>query len=327
MTPTVRILSTGGTIASTSDGDDDAKSPSKSGDDLVAAVPELADHADIEVEEIAQVSGFDMDFEKMAATARAAEAAAAEGVDGLVVTHGTDTMEETAYYLDLVTDLDVPITLTGAQRPFDQVGTDGPPNLLASVRTVTDDRFSDGVYLTFNDAVHAAREVTKSHTSKLETFASPETGPVGEFTPSGLRLLGDPGSRAVSMPGTEVDADVALVTSAAGVTERAVERALEDGADGIVVAGTGLGNVTGGIGRAMVEALDDGVPVVDTSRCYAGRVAGLYGGDGGGRTLEDAGVIQGGDLPAWKARVKLALAITHTDDLDGVRAYFEDDER
>lgn len=327
MPPRVRILSTGGTIASTSGGDDEGKSPSKSGDDLVEAVPELADYADLEVTEISQVSGFGMDFEKMEATARAAEEAAGEGVGGLVVTHGTDTMEETAYYLDLVTDLDVPIALTGAQRPFDQVGTDGPPNLLAAVRTVTDDRISGGVYLTFNDAVHAAREVTKSHTSKLETFASPETGPVGEFTPDGLRLLDEPGPRAVEMPGHEVDAEIAIVTNAAGVDGRPVERAVEDGADGIVVAGTGLGNATGPLGRTIVETLADGVPVVITSRCYAGSVAGLYGGDGGGRTLEDAGVIQGGDLPAWKTRVKLALAVTHADDLDGVRAYFEDDER
>ncbi len=326
MPPHVRIVSTGGTIASTSadEGDESGKTPSESGDDLVEAVPEIADHAEIDVVDVCQVSGFQMDFGNAGKIVDAVERAAAEGVDGVVVTHGTDTMAESAYYVDLAFEVDLPVVFTGAQRPFDQLGTDGPTNLLAAVRTAAHERFRSGAYLAFNDAVHAARWVVKGHTSKLETFESPNASPVAEFTPNGVRFLREPRSYSASIPGARVDdVRVELVTNAMGVDGRAVERALEDGVDGVVVAGTGLGNTTGALGDVLESAIDEGVPVVLTSRCHAGTTAGLYGGPGGGQTLREAGAIPGGDLQPWKARIKLALALSAGGDLEDVRDLFE----
>ncbi len=318
----ITVLSTGGTIAST--GGDDGKTPTKAGEELVDAVPGLDELASFTVERVASVSGFDVTWERAAALRDAAERAA-DATDGIVVTHGTDTMAESAYLLDLTTDLDVPVAFTGAQRPFDQVGTDGPPNLLAAVRTVAHDRVGSGTYLVFDDEVHAARDVVKSHTSALSTFRSPERGPVAEFTPEGLRLFRDARSYSAAAPAVDaVDAEIPVLTSGLGASGDALRRVvdLEDGpaADGVVVAGTGLGNTTGALCEAIGEVSEAGVPVAIASRCHGGATAPLYGGDGGGTTLDDLGVLWAGDLPAWKARIKLAVALAVGD--GGVDAAF-----
>lgn len=322
----VRVLSTGGTIAST--GDDGAgKTPSVSGDDLVEAVPEIGDFARVEVESVCQRSGFQMDVESATAIVDAAERAASDGVDGVVVTHGTDTMAESAYYVDVVSTADVPVVFTGAQRPFDDLGTDGPANLAAAVRAAADDRFrgQGGSYLAFNDHVHAARWVRKRHTSKLETFASPTAGPIAEVSPAGLRLLREPGRYSPRAPGVRIDpaVRVEIVTNALGADGRLVAAIREaggaDAVDAIVLAGTGLGNATGSLGAALEDAVDSGVPVVLTSRCGEGATVGFYGGPGGGKTLVAAGAIPGGDLAPWKARLTAMVALSTPDvDLDAL---------
>ena len=328
MRPHVRIVSTGGTIASTASEDESGATPSESGDDLVETVPELDEHASIDVDDVCRVSGFQMDFENAGTIVDAIERAAAEGAAGVVVTHGTDTMAESAYYADLAVEADVPVVFTGAQRPFDRRGTDGPTNLLLAVRAAAHERFraGGGSYLAFNDGVHAARWVVKGHTSKLETFESPTAGPVAELTPNGFRFLREPDRYSRPIPGARIDPDVRvdLVANAMGVDGRQVQRALEsaetgldDGVDAVVVAGTGLGNTTGELGGALEDAIDRGVPVVLASRCHAGTTAGRYGGPGGGKTLLEAGAISGGDLPPWKARLRTALALSTLEAGDG----------
>ena len=307
----VTLLSTGGTIAST-DGDG-GKTPSKAGEELIDAVPELADLASFTVERVASVSGFDVTWDRAAAIRRAAERAAQES-DGIVVTHGTDTMAESAYLLDLTTALGVPVAFTGAQRPFDEVGTDGPPNLLAAARTVAHERAESRTYLVFDDEIHAPRDVVKSHTSALSTFCSPERGPVGEFTPAGLRLFREPRSYADGAPEVgEVGAEIPILTSGLGVNGDTLRRVVGDPADpavdAVVVAGTGLGNTTGSLCEAIEEIRAAGIPVAIASRCHEGATAPLYGGPGGATTLDDLGVLWAGDLPAWKARIKLAVAL------------------
>jgi L-asparaginase len=312
----VTVLSTGGTIASTSG--DDGKTPTESGGDLLDAVPGLGDLASFTVEQVASVSGFDVTWKRARALRRAARRAADE-TDGIVVTHGTDTMAESAYLLDLTTDLGVPVAFTGAQRPFDEVGTDGPPNLLGAVRTVTHDRIDAGTYLVFDDEVHAARDVVKRHTSALSTFDSPERGPVAEFTPRGLRLFREPRSYSDGAPDVEsVAAEIPVLTSGLGVSGDAIRRvagSLNDPAiDGLVVAATGLGNTTASVCAAIDDLRAASIPVVIASRCHEGATAPLYGGDGGGTTLDGLGVLWAGDLPAWKARIKLAVALAAGDD-------------
>ncbi|WP_135826182.1 asparaginase [Halorussus ruber] len=328
MLPRVHVVATGGTIASTPD--EEGAAPSLDGADLLESVPELSSHADLSVESVSQVPGFDMDFETMADVAERARAAAEDDeADAIVVTHGTDTMAETAYFLDLTCSLPVPVVVTGAQRRLDEPSSDAPANLLAAVRSATHSRVEEGVFLAFDDELHAARDVRKVHTHKLAAFSSPNDGPVATLTRDGLRFHREPESESVYLPVSgedepveAPDARVEMVVSAAGVDGAQVERAVEADADGLVIAGTGLGNATGELGEAVADAVEDGVPVVLTSRCGAGSTGAVYGTSGGGKTLQDAGAIPGGDLAPWKARVKLALALDAVDDGEDVAEYF-----
>ncbi|MFC4360481.1 asparaginase [Halobium salinum] len=326
----VTVLSTGGTIASTES--EAGATPKMGGEELVAAVPEIEEYASLTVEQVAQRPSFDMDFETLGTLHDAALDAADAGADGVVVTHGTDTMEESAYALDLLLDLPVPVVFTGAQRRPDQVSPDGPANLLAAVRAAAHERLAGegGVYLAFNETLHAARDVTKTHTSRLETFASPDAGPVAHVDGNGVRFTRPPGSHTAALPidgeGFETTAtlDVEMVKTGAGVDGRQVRRALDAGVDGLVVEGTGLGNVTAALGDAVADAVDAGVPVVVTSRCLAGRVAPQYGTGGGGATLASHGALPGDDLPAHKARIRLLLALAVADEAEDVSRFFDD---
>jgi L-asparaginase len=310
MTPTVEILTMGGTIASTKD-DDGSATPDRSGEALVDAVPELDAYADVTVEEVAQVPSFTLDFDTLFDLRAAIESAAEDGVDGVVVTHGTDTMEESAYFVDLTCEADVPVVFTGAQRRPDEVSPDGPANLLAAVRVASHERFIDagGTYVVFDEEVHPARDVTKAHTSKLGAFRSPEKGPVAALTRDEIRFFRDPGTQTETYPATPPLPTVRTVKSGVGVDAGAIEAALADGVDGVVLEGTGLGNATTAIGEAVAEAIDAGTPVVVTSRCPAGTVSPVYGTPGGGATLAERGAVFADDLPAHKARIKLALVL------------------
>lgn len=320
MLPTVPVLATGGTIAST--GEAGEATPTESGEALIEAVPELAEHADVKPEEIARVPSFELGFGTVFDLAKRIREVADEA-EGVVVTHGTDTMEESAYLLDLVGEYDAPVVFTGAQRTADEAGADGPTNLLSAVRTAVDDRFNDGVYVAFNEEVHAARDVTKAHTSKLEAFESPEKGPVATLIRERIRIHREPGSETATIPIEGISAAVEVVNSGLGVTATPLERALSAGADGIVLSATGLGNTTQELGDTIAGVVDRGVPVVVASRCHAGTTEGVYATPGGSATLEDHGAILAGDLRPHKARLKLLCALSYTDDPEEVRACFE----
>jgi L-asparaginase len=304
--PTVRVLSCGGTIAS--EPDEDGAAPAKSGADLVAAVPQLGEYAAVEAVEVASHPGFDMRFEAVADVARAVETSDA---DGYVVTHGTDTLADTAYALWLTLDPDVPVVVTGAQRRFDEPSSDAPANLTTAVRAATGEAVASGVFVAFDDELHAAPEVVKTHTNKLDTFRSPGTGPVATFSRGGVTVQRPcpPTGALLPTEGLAATADVAVVHSGLGVGADTLERALAAGVDGVVVEGTGLGNVTGALGDAIGEAVAS-VPVVVASRCHAGPTEAVYGTPGGAVTLRRHGVTFAGDLPASKARVALVVALT-----------------
>lgn len=162
MRPHITILGTGGTIASTDSAT--GAGPSKRSEELVEAVPQLDDYADLDVREVSQRPSFDMDFSTLEPLRQTVEHVVANGADGIVVTHGTDTMEESAYYLDLTLGIDVPVIFTGAQRRPDEVSSDGPANLLTAVRVLSENqiRKSNGVYIVFDEELHAARDIHAS---------------------------------------------------------------------------------------------------------------------------------------------------------------------
>jgi len=335
----VAVVACGGTIAS--EPGDDGAAPEKSGADLVEAVPTVADHARVTTREVCSRPGFDVRWRDVLATATAARDAVGEGpddadgaaeseeggVDGVVVTHGTDTLADTAFALDLLIDLDAPVVVTGAQRRLDEPSSDVPANLALAVRAAADDRFAPGVHVAFDDELHAARDVIKGHSNALSAMISPGAGPVATFTRAASRLLRTP-ARGVpvdpladAIDDDAVVPEVPVIHSGTGVGAGALERVLDADVGGVIVEGTGLGNVTGALGNALGEAVGS-LPVVVAGRPPAGPTEPVYGTPGGAVTLAEHGVTFAEDLPAAKARVALALGLAAGLDRDGIEALF-----
>jgi L-asparaginase len=282
----------------------------------------------VTVEEVAQVPSYELDAESVERIGERVRTLADEpAVDAVVLTHGTDTMEETAYYLDVAVRPSVPVVLTGAQQRPDEVSPDGPSNLLTAVRAgrAFAERDAGGTFVAFDEAVHAAQSVTKAHTSSLDAFRSTATGPVATVDRERVAIHCPPRSETRPLDATSLDASVFTIKSGAAVTGDLADAALERGADGLVIEGTGLGNVTAGIAESVRAASDEGVPVVVTSRCLQGRVTPVYGGDGGGKRLREHGAIFADSLSAQQARLRLTLALAAFDDTDVIRAAFADD--
>lgn len=300
----VHVIATGGTIASTTGETKQGATPELSGDDLVEAVPELESYANVTVETLEDRPSFDMSPEVCARIATRVNEIGPE-VDGIVVTHGTDTLAETARYLDLTCE--APVVATGAQRRPDQLGSDGPTNLLTAVRAAAHERVTGGGFVAFDEELHAASTVQKSHTCALDTFQSPEAGLIARFTPKRTHWYRDPSGSETTFPIPEPGdhPTVSLVVSASGVEGAAFTDA-EARSDGIVVAGTGFGNTTSGLGSAIAEA---SCPVVVTSRCYAGPTEPTYGTIGGSATLATYDHVSFAHATPWAARIELILAL------------------
>lgn len=304
----IRIISTGGTIAMRMDPASGGLVPAASGEELAASAPGLAEIADISVTEFSNIPSEFMTPEKMLALARAIDSLAEEA-DGFVVTHGTDTMEETAFLLETVLRTEKPVILTGAMRGASAPSADGPANLLAAVRAAADDRAKGaGVLIAMNDLLLPAGDAEKTHATSTAAFQSPLWGPVGAV--SGGRILW--GHRPVRRPRIRPDrlaGPVWLVKCAAGTEADIFRAAADSGAAGIVAEGFGCGNVPLTADEGMRYALARGVPVVLVSRTLRGSVEKEYGYEGGAASLERAGVILGGTLSGQKARLLLMAAL------------------
>ncbi len=296
----VHVIATGGTIASTGDGSGTGAAPTLSGADLLEAVPDLDAYADVTVETVADRPGFDV---SPGVCGRVARRIADGDADGFVVTHGTDTLAETARYLDLTCE--APVVVTGAQRRPDEPGSDGPTNLRTAVRAAAHDRLPDRTHVAFDEELHAAATVRKSHTAALDTFRSPEAGPLARFTRRRVHWYREQPSGDDRLPVPDDHPTVPLVTSASGVGRAGFDAAADRG-DAVVVAGTGLGNVTAALGRAIVDA---DLPVVVASRCHAGPTEPVYGTPGGGATLAGHDHVRFSHASPWATRVELILAV------------------
>ena len=326
--PRVVILATGGTIASTYDAGRGGFAPALSGAELADAVPALKRHARIDVEQLDNIHGADMappDWLKILRRTR--ELLARPEIRGVVVTHGTDTLEETAYFLDLTIAADKPVVVVGAQRPACISDSDGPRNLLDAVRVVLCAEASGkGVLVVMNGQINAAREVTKTHTSEVQTFKSLEFGALGVVDPE-VRFYRAPSRRqtielaeAVSLGRVEI---LCHYAGADGALLRALWLApAERQPDGLVIAATGLGNVGGRMYEALAEARERGLPVVISTRVYTGRVYPVYATRGGGISLQKLGCVFADNLSPQKARILLMLAMTRTRATGELQAYF-----
>ncbi len=319
----ITLLTTGGTIASTSTGD--GARPTKTGDELVASVPGLAKNATLTVESVTQVASYQIDAETLETIgSRVQTLADDDRVDAIILTHGTDTLEETAYYLDVTVRPSKPVILTGAQRTPDDYSPDGPANLLTAVDAATAfaRREHGGTFVAFNDEIHAARTVTKTHTTKLETFRSTPAGPVATASRREVVIHRPPMSETLPLPARSLGATVYVIKSGSCTSGGLIEMLLETDVDGFVVEGTGMGNVGLAVFDGVCRALETEIPVVITSRCQSGRTAPVYGGRGGGHTLNQRGAIFAGDLPTQKARIRLSLCCSAYHDPQMIRDAF-----
>ncbi|GAA0347273.1 asparaginase [Bacillus carboniphilus] len=230
-------------------------------------------------------------------------------IDGIVITHGTDTLEETAYFLDLTIQTDIPIVLTGAMRSSNEIGSDGLYNLVSAIRTAScESARKKGVLVVLNDEIHSAFNVTKTHASNVSTFQSPQYGPIGIVSKRGVFFHHTPNFREAFQI-DKVTKKVALLKVHAGFDSTLLYSLAEAKYDGLVLEALGQGNIPPLAVDGVKHLLSKNVPIVVVSRCFNGTAEGIYGYEGGGKQLKDLGVIFANGLNGQKARVKLQVAL------------------
>lgn len=309
--PTVSFIATGGTIAMKIDPVKNAPVPAISGEDLLATVPDIGKYATIEVNSLSNVPSDYMDPPRWVELTRAVQAALDRPeVAGVIVSHGTDTLEETAFWLDLTVKSSKPVTLIGAQRNASVSDFDGPRNLLNAARISVDSQSRDkGVVLAMNNQINSARYVTKTHTANVETFNSGQFGIIGEVYPDRVVYAYTPVRRQTIAIGQAAMPQVDIVPMYGGADGAALQSAVDRGAKGVVVQALGMGNMNESMFEGVKYALSKKVPVVIATRVHNGRVLPNYGFVGGGKTSFDAGAVMSDDLSPAKARILLMLLL------------------
>ncbi len=315
--PRVVVITTGGTIASKPDPVTGGVVPTLSGDELVAAVPGLGNVADVEVQPYSNVLGPALVPDQLFEIAcKAREALARPEITGVVVTAGTGIIEEGSYMCELLNPTEKPIVWTGAQFSADMWDTDGPRNLLNSVRVaVTPDARGLGAVVCFNQKINAARDVVKTHKTNKETFQSLDLGILGRADEDRIVIVRRPALRR-SYDVDHIESNVDLIKLVSGTDDRFFKASIAAEAKAIVIeAFPGVGIVCATAMPGIRAALDAGIPIILTTRSLIGRTIPKYGGELGAKDLVKLGVILAGDLAPSKARiltmVLLGLAKSH----------------
>jgi L-asparaginase len=286
-------------------------------------VPALADVAALRVVEHSNVNSALMDsMTAFALRTTLMDVLRDEAVVGAVVTHGTATLEETAYLMDLTLATDKPVVVTGAQRNFDAKDADGPRNLLQAVMIAADPQARGrGVLTAMGGENHAARVRTKANPQVLIAFVSRDGGPVGLVTEYGVTFFARP-ERRVHLPVDHIKTNVQLIRFAQGASDLLVRACVRERVDGIVVEATGAGNINVPYYKAICEAIDAGIPVVVATRCPSGAPHPGKGYDGSFQSLIRHGALPAGYLSGLKARILLMVALAHTTEPDRLQEIF-----
>ncbi|QCD52781.1 type II asparaginase [Campylobacter sp. RM16192] len=324
--PTIYILATGGTIAGSGSGalDTSYTSGTVTVDKLIAAVPEINKIATIKGEQISNIGSQEMNNEVWFKLAnRVNELLTSGKADGVVITHGTDTMEETAYFLNLVVKSDKPIVMVGAMRSSSSLSADGPLNIFNAVNVaINKETAGKGVVVTMNDEIHAAREVTKTNTTGVETFKSPNAGKIGTVFYGNVKYYMSPVRKHTVNSAFDITKikelpRVDIIYSHSNDNPDFANIAIKNGAKGIISAGMGNGNPFPTVIEVLGEGVKKGVVVVRDSRVGSGETT-LNG------EVDDTkyGFLASDNLNAQKARVLLMLALTQTNDKAKIQEFF-----
>ncbi|MET0622380.1 MAG: asparaginase [Pyrinomonadaceae bacterium] len=319
----IAIYFTGGTISMRRDPQTRSTAPTFSGEDLLDFIPGVRDVADVEVVDFGCLPGTQMTLPlMMELAARLRETLAESRVDGVVVTHGTDTLEETAYLVDLVVESEKPVVFVGAMYSSSEPEWDGASNLTDAARVAASHAARGlGTLVVMGGQVLAAGEATKASTESLQPFESPHWGPLGEVNDSRVTI------RRVPQPRSHIDTaavePVWLIKVAVGDDSTLIDSCVDKGARGIVLEALGCGNVPAGCLPGIERALRSNIPVALASRCFRGRVAGRYDYVGGGAQLREMGVMSAGALNGQKARIRLSLTLGAANGPRHLREIFE----
>jgi len=320
MKKSILIILTGGTIAMKSS-DRLGVIPTDEFAGFIRSFPQLDNVADVEVLEYSNIPSPYMTPEMMLGLAKLIDLKAVE-YDGVVVTHGTDTLEESAYLCYLVLTTRNPVVFTAAMRSGSDLGLDGPRNIIGAVRVACHQESVDkGTLVVMNDEIHTARDVIKADAGKIDAFVSPEAGPLGIVDSDQVIYYRQVLYRD-SVWTDHLDTNIDLIKVSAGMDGRFVRAAMDNAVKAIVLEAFGRGNIPPNLIPDLKAALGRNILVVITSRTNTGRVLPEYGYEGGGKHLQEIGCLLAGDLRANKARLKLMALFGKYKDPDTVRKFF-----
>ncbi len=321
----ILIVFTGGTFSMMIDENTGGAVPRYSGKELLEKIPEANKLADITCYDFGKYPGPHMTPQLMFTLSnKIKELLKENNYDGVIVTHGTDTLEETAYLLDLTIKTDIPIVVIGSMKNSSKPDWDGPRNLLDAIHICSSDNCKNlGTLVCLNDEINAASEVTKTYTDEIDTFHSLDFGALG-FVSNGRIILNRLPRKLETLQPDNIVANVDMLTAYAGMDEKFFKFSADCGAEGIVVEALGVGNVPSLAFDGIKYAVDKGIPVVLVSRCPAGETLDIYGYPGAGKWLHQIGVIFAEYLNGQKARIKLMLALGITKEYKKLRELFEE---
>lgn len=320
----VAVVFNGGTISMKVDDRIKAAVPSLSGEQIMAMVTGIEEYAEVINYNFSSLPSPHMTPKIMLELSKfVQELADREDISGIVITHGTDTLEETAYFLDLTVKTKKPVVVTGAMRSSSELGYDGPFNLATSICTaIAEESRGRGVIVCFNGELNDAREVTKANSMALNAFRTPNFGPVG-IVDNNQVIFYRKGKKGEKVAPDSMDKDVALIKCVAGMDSSYINFVIDNGYKGIVLEAMGRGNIPPTMVEGVKRAIENNIPVVVVSRCFEGRVYESYGYEGGGKHLMDLGVIFGDTMPGQKARIQLLVAVNAGKNTDEIREMFE----
>ena len=306
----VLLIATGGTIAMRKD-DSGKVVPAVSGHELIDSLPELTAEADWEICELSNVASCNIDPEHMRTLAMEVEQHFLRDpyLKGVIITHGTDTLEETAYFLDVAIKDPRPVILTASQRDASESDSDGPRNLHNAMRIALDPRaVNRGVVIALNEDINAARDVRKLHTSHVDAFDSGDIGALGSIDTGEVIWHRKP-EPTVKLGVPKTLADVSICKAYTGMPVKSLRAMVQNETEALVIEAVGRGNLPPQLMEEIANIIANGIPVVITSRCLFGRTAPIYGYPGGGADLERAGAWFSADLSTEKVRLFLSIAL------------------
>ena len=321
----ILMVFTGGTFSMKIDEETGGAVPRYSGEELLSKIPEANELAEIVCYDFGKYPGPHMTPELMFELSnRIKELIKNEPYSGVIVTHGTDTLEETAYLLDLNIKTEIPIVVIGSMKNSSEPDWDGPRNLLDAIHICLNENCKNlGVLVCLNGEINAASEVTKTYTDEVDTFHSLDFGALG-FVQNGRVILNRLPRKLETLESEKIITNVDLLTVYAGMDSKFFKFSADSNIDGIVVEALGVGNVPPPAFEGIKYAVEKGIPVILVSRCPAGETLDVYSYPGAGKWLHELGVIFAEYLNGQKARIKLMLALGVTKDKQKLRQLFEE---